>query len=78
MTFGNSLVSGNMGLRDQLLALHWVKNNIQSYGGDPDKVGIWTWTLIYCIYCWLLVYYLIILSCPNLVQYFKTFNIVIF
>ena len=40
MTFGNDLVSGNMGLRDQLLALQWVHDNIQSYGGDPDKVNI--------------------------------------
>merc|ERR1712142_521493 len=40
LTFGNELVSGNMGLRDQLLALEWVQDNIQSYGGDPEKVTI--------------------------------------
>jgi len=40
LTFGNKLVSGNMGLRDQLVALQWVQDNIQSYGGDPEQVTI--------------------------------------
>lgn len=33
-------VSGNQGLRDQLLALAWVRDNIASYGGNPDQVTI--------------------------------------
>lgn len=32
---------GNNGLRDQVLAMKWVKNNIKHFGGDPDSVTLY-------------------------------------
>ena len=33
-------IKGNFGMLDQIEALHWVKRNIDNFGGDPEKVTV--------------------------------------
>ncbi|KKK23930.1 hypothetical protein P175DRAFT_0481441 [Aspergillus ochraceoroseus IBT 24754] len=33
--------NNNLGLLDQRVAMRWIKNNIEAFGGDPDKITIW-------------------------------------
>ncbi|UCE85129.1 MAG: carboxylesterase/lipase family protein [Deltaproteobacteria bacterium] len=37
---GDGNASSNLGLRDQIAALEWVRDNIEAFGGDPENVTI--------------------------------------
>ncbi|XP_031345688.1 venom carboxylesterase-6-like [Photinus pyralis] len=40
LSLEDEALPGNNGLKDQSLALRWVKDNIRSFGGNPDSVTI--------------------------------------
>ncbi|XP_060522406.1 acetylcholinesterase-like [Cylas formicarius] len=40
LSTNDSVILGNAGLKDQLLAMKWTQKNIEFFGGDPEKVTI--------------------------------------
>ncbi|CAK6433498.1 unnamed protein product [Pipistrellus nathusii] len=40
LSTGDAHLPGNFGLRDQHMAIAWVKRNIAAFGGDPNNISI--------------------------------------
>jgi len=40
MALPGTNIQGNMGMKDQLMAMRWVKQNIARFGGDPGRITI--------------------------------------
>ncbi|KAK9502367.1 hypothetical protein O3M35_011156 [Rhynocoris fuscipes] len=41
LSMEDSVLSGNMGLKDQNMALKWIQRNIKNFGGDAKRVTIY-------------------------------------
>ncbi|XP_073818496.1 juvenile hormone esterase-like [Musca autumnalis] len=41
MATGTADAPGNMGLKDQVVALRWIQQHIEQFGGDPNSVTVW-------------------------------------
>jgi carboxylesterase type B len=40
LALDDGVTRGNYGFSDQINALDWVRNNIEDFGGDPDRITI--------------------------------------
>ncbi|KAL4705264.1 hypothetical protein ACJJTC_010283 [Scirpophaga incertulas] len=40
LCLGTEVAPGNAGIKDQVALLHWVKDNIRNFGGNPNDVAI--------------------------------------
>ena len=40
LSTGDSILPGNYGLRDQIFALEWVRDNIEAFSGNPNDVTL--------------------------------------
>lgn len=41
LSTGTAEISGNAGMKDQVMALRWIQTHISNFGGDPNRVTIW-------------------------------------